>query len=226
MHELPLDVRSVALIAFMILATFLGAGRAGAATVTVTNSATITIPGLGDSGIASPFPSTISVSGVSGVTDVDVILHGLSHTYPLDLDIALEGPLGQKVILMDERGNASSDWLNNTVTFSDGGIQLSPGSSTTPGADGTYAPSGLVNCPLLACTGGGSLLSVYNGLDPTGTWKLSIYDDQQDDAGSIANGWSLQFTSAVTVVPLPPAALLFACGLLGLIAIARRQQPH
>ncbi|HMP84148.1 MAG TPA: S8 family serine peptidase, partial [Verrucomicrobiota bacterium] len=70
-----------------------------------TNSAPISIPATGSSGPASPFPSTISVNGVTGtVSKVTVTLRSLSHTFPDDLDILLVGPGGQKTLLMSDCG--------------------------------------------------------------------------------------------------------------------------
>lgn len=49
----------------------------------------------GSQGAATPYSSTIEVSGVSGsIVSVVVRLNGLSHTFPDDLDIVLVGPSG------------------------------------------------------------------------------------------------------------------------------------
>ena len=58
------------------------------------------IPGptstVGD-GVASPYPLPISVSGLTGtVTDVNLVLPGLTHSGPGDLDVLLVGPGGGK----------------------------------------------------------------------------------------------------------------------------------
>src|SRR4051794_26984104 len=63
-----------------------------------TNSSSISIPLLG---AGSPYPSTLSVSGMLGsITKVTVNLSQLSHTYPDDIDVLLVAPGGQKSILM------------------------------------------------------------------------------------------------------------------------------
>ena len=65
-----------------------------------TNSAQIKIPATGTIGVASPYPSTISLSGISGtVGKVTVTLYKLTHTYPSDIDFMLVGPAGQTVML-------------------------------------------------------------------------------------------------------------------------------
>ena len=60
-----------------------------AATNTFSNPSRITIPNYG---AATPYPSVISVSGLRSVTDVDVKLHGFSHTYASDVKVELDGP--------------------------------------------------------------------------------------------------------------------------------------
>jgi len=53
----------------------------------------------------TPYPSTISVSGLTGVVGkVTVSLNGLSHSFPDDLDIMLISPTGQKIMLMSDCG--------------------------------------------------------------------------------------------------------------------------
>ena len=66
------------------------------------NSAAITVP---DHGIASPYPSTINVSGVTGrVSKVTVALNGLTHTFPQDVNVLLVSPGGSNVLLMSHTG--------------------------------------------------------------------------------------------------------------------------
>jgi hypothetical protein len=96
----------VLLFATMAASILLGAGVALAATTqTFTNTAPITIPDLGP---ATPYPSPITVAGATGqVRDVDVILDGFSHTFPDDVNILLEGPQGQKALIMADAGAAA-----------------------------------------------------------------------------------------------------------------------
>src|SRR5207302_8484148 len=62
----------------------------------------ITIP---DAGPASPYPSTILVTGLTAaVQQVRVVLTNLSHAHPDDLDILLVGPNAQAVLWMSDAG--------------------------------------------------------------------------------------------------------------------------
>jgi hypothetical protein len=92
-HILRLSTIAIALI----LASALEA-RA----LTFTNPAPIAI---NDFGPATPYPATITISGLTTpILDINVVINGLSHTFPSDIGILLVGPGGQKVVLMDGAG--------------------------------------------------------------------------------------------------------------------------
>ena len=83
-----------------------------------TNTNGITIP-IG--GAATPYPSNIVVSGLSGtITKVTATLTNFSHTWPDDVDILLVGPAGQKLVLMSDAGGTNANAVTNlTFTFDD-----------------------------------------------------------------------------------------------------------
>ena len=77
------------------------------------------IPAVGTSGIASPYPSTINVSGVPALATVkEVKINGLSHTWSDDVDIVLQSPSGTNVVIMSDAGGAGI-LTNVNYTFSD-----------------------------------------------------------------------------------------------------------
>ena len=164
------------------------------------NTSPISIPG---SGIASPYPSKISVAGQpTNPSKVTVTLNGFSHSYPDDVDVLLVGPGGQKVVLMSDAGGGNG--INNgTLTFDDAAAATLPDSSAI--ASGTYKPTDFVTgdtFPSPAPAGPyGTALSVFNGLNPNGTWSLYVLDDEANDAGNIAGGWSLSFVYPTPTVP-------------------------
>jgi len=174
-------------------------GSATAQTTTFSNTSSISIP---DSGEASPFPSTISVSGVSAtVANVAVTLNNLSHSYPDDLDILLVSPGGRRIMLMSDAGGGSPGVSNVNVSFDDTAAATVPFALTT----GTYRPTdeefgeqfqSPAPSPWYDDT-----LSSLAGVSPNGTWSLYIVDDATGDFGSVAGGWSLTFTTAGDYFP-------------------------
>lgn len=166
-------------------------------TRTYSNTAGINIA---DATAASPYPSVINVSGVTGqVGKVVVTLSNLNHTFVEDVDILLVNPSGQKVILMSDAGNPGGV-ANTTVSFDDSGAALPDNGQILPV---TYAPGDFEpgdTFPGPAPVGPySSSLSAFNDNSPNGAWSLYVVDDFTGDAGSIAGGWSLALT---TVTPI------------------------
>lgn len=159
------------------------------------NTTGLVIP---DAGPAVPYPSTIQVSGVViRVDQVSVTISNLSHTYPDDLDLLLVGPLGQSALLMSDVGGGTAA-SHVTLKFSDEANVAIPDEGPLVG--GTFRPTnGQAEpdvFPAPAPAGPyGQNLSVFNGLDPNGTWSLYVLDDFAKDSGSILDGWTLQFTT-------------------------------
>ena len=163
------------------------------------NPAPIAIPQLG---AATTYPSSITVTGVSGaITHLAVRLNGLSHTYPRDIDIKLVAPDGRRVLLMSDAGPAQGDTglVNATLTLDDAGPALPCEANLT---SGVYRPT---NCP--DDLGGsdnfpapappsvtGDSLSHFIGLNPNGVWSLYVQDDSPGDAGVVQGGWALDLT--------------------------------
>jgi len=183
---------------------------------TFSNTAQIVIT---DNSPASPYPSTNVVSGLAGaILDVNVTLHGLTHTYPDDVNILLVSPGGQAVMLMSDAGGSGVISAANpaTLTFDDGAASGLPNESLI--TTGTYRPSNYLEsngqptstndtfatppAGLTIPSGPYSTnLSVFNGANPNGAWYLYVMDDSALDAGVILNGWSLRIASVTTVNP-------------------------
>jgi subtilisin-like proprotein convertase family protein len=167
---------------------------------TYSNAASITIPGSGSGAPtgapADPYPSTITVPATTGtVTDVNVTLTNLTHTYVNDVDVVLVGPAGQSVILMSDAAGLVAV-TNRTYTFDDAAAATLP----TGAASGTYRPTNANGPDAFPAPGPGSItqvnpqLSVFNGTDPSGAWNLYVVDDANADTGTIAGGWTLSLT--------------------------------
>ena len=83
---------------------------APAAADTFTNSAPIAIPGTGSSGPASPYPSALRVTGMTGpVTDVNVTFHKTGHRFPREIRAVLVSP-GGRVTDCEIEHSTVDDW--------------------------------------------------------------------------------------------------------------------
>ncbi|MBK6903467.1 MAG: HYR domain-containing protein [Saprospirales bacterium] len=161
------------------------------ATQTFAQNTTITIPNFGN---ASPFPSTISVSGLptSGVSLQNVVFNNLSHEDPDDMDIYLIGPNNQVIWIMSDAGGGGN--INNfDLTFEDGGTALS---TSTFGQQ--YNLCAGRSDEEAEPPGGATLISSLSGFsgNMNGTWSLYIVDDSNDSNSGDLEDWFLTFTYA------------------------------
>ena len=164
---------------------------------------------------AVPYPSTITVSGgPQQIGGLRITLFDVTHQFPDNIDVLLEGPQGQKFILMGDAGGPIPIATPGvTLTFTDTAGQVLPnnGPLTTGNFEPTNwetpvssfappAPPAPYNEPGSAV--GGTGLQTLNGnfflANANGTWKLWVRDDggQLLDpdvvVGSIC-GWGIQF---------------------------------
>jgi subtilisin-like proprotein convertase family protein len=181
-------------------------GAAPASAATFSNSGVIAINSAGP---ATPYPANITVAGLGAtIADVNVTLSGFGHAFPADVDVLLVGPQGQSVLLMsDVRENdpfCGDDVVGVNLTFDDGAAGPIP--SGAPLASGTFQPTNndILSDSCLVGGGGdafpgpapsgpyGSMLAVFNGTNPNGTWNLYVVDDTVGDSGSFGGGWTLE----------------------------------
>ncbi len=193
-----------------LTATALAVAAAPAAAdgpTTFSNSAAIAVPAGSSSdgsGNASPYPSPVSVSGLTGaVSNVTATLNNLTHGSAGDVDVLLVAPDGSNLVLMSDRGDATSFTFasNATLTFSDAAAGQLPDVGLI--GSGTYKPSdadpgGAPDSfpgPAPSPSGATTLAGAFTGIDPNGTWNLYVVDDVSGDTGSIAGGWSVTVTT-------------------------------
>ena len=174
----------------------------------------ITINSLG---AASPFPSVINVSGVSGpIGSLTVKIHSFNHSRNDDVDILLVGPTGAAVMLLSDAGGTANSF-HIALNFEEGAPSLPSGG---PFANGTFSPTDFEpgeQFPSPSPIGPyGTSLAVFNGLNANGDWSLFIVDDTAQGSGKI-RGWS------VTINPIPaPGAIALA--LAAAMVAARRRR--
>lgn len=172
-------------------------------TTPFTNAASIAFPAdPPGSGNATPYPSTINVSGLSGtIQNIVVSLNGVNHTFPSDMDFLLVGPTGVGYVLLSDIGGGT-DAVNATLTIQDGAAMLpaslaasqtlGPSNSGTGDTFPAPAPGTFQNAP---SAGQASILGTYGSLNPNGTWSLYAVDDLGGDTGAISGGWTISFTT-------------------------------
>lgn len=166
-------------------------------------------------GVASLYPSTIAVSGLTGlVQTVAVTLSGLSHLRPSDIDMVLVGPGGQAYeFISDLGGSTPANGL--TIRIADDAL-APPGSALGNGVfkpsnvgvgDVFPAPGPLSAYSSAAPAGTATFGSTFGGINPNGPWSLYIVDDATGLTGSVTGGWSLSITmNASSGVPDTPSS--------------------
>ena len=173
---------------------------------TFTNTTAIAIPASGSAnqiGPASPYPSSMSVSGMSGaVSTVTVTFNGLTHSTLNDIDAMLVAPSGENLVLLSDVGDPSTlTFANNAnLTFADSAANSVP-TGNIP--SGTYKPTNTGTgdtfpSPAPAPSTDTTLTQAFTGIDPNGTWQLFIVDDTTGDVGTMAGGWALTITTSAT----------------------------
>lgn len=175
-------------------------GEFGPAAVRTYFSSDLTIV-INDLSRATPYPSTTTVSGLTGVTeDVNLHLENFNHTNPDDVDILLVNPQGDAVTVMSDVGGGENV-INIDLTIDDnvGSTNTMPDSARL--ASGNYYPSnydGGDPFPNPAPSPSGPLMAEFNDKNPNGAWQLFVVDDAVDGSGSFTGRWSLTITTSNT----------------------------
>ena len=205
----------VAFYSGMIAACVLLTGTLRADVMSFANSTNITIR---DGNSASLYPSSITVSGMTGtISKVTVQLKNLSHSQASDMDMLLVGPTGAKLVLFSDVGGNNSTIGAITVLLDDASASVLPATSLSSGtyrpadyggvADAFLSPAPAIAFPgdSAAPTGSATLTTKFTGTGPNGLWNLYLMDDTTNAlSGSLAGGWVL----TLTTVPSLPQPLL------------------
>ena len=174
---------------------------------TFSNDTAIAIPASGSAqqiGPASPYPSSITVSGMSGpISKVTVTFHNLTHGSLNDIDAMVVAPDGENLIVLSDAANENTYTYasNATLTFDDAAANRVPGAGQV--STGSYKPTNnpvgsADTFPASAPTPSNetTLAGAFTGIDDAnGTWRLYVVDDATGDLGSMAGGWSLTITT-------------------------------
>ena len=188
-----------------------------------------TTPVIGSSGaslsVSSPYPSSITVSGLTGtVTDVNVRLldfktggdnEGLH--WAEDTDVLLVAPNGANIVPMSDVGGdnniSKGPVVDADITLDDQAPNALPADS--PITSGTFRPvddddedisevNPVDTFPAPAPSPSGSFaLATFNGINPNGTWNLYVVDDTAQAANNFNGGWCIDITTTGGATPTP-----------------------
>jgi Bacterial Ig-like domain (group 3)/Divergent InlB B-repeat domain/Abnormal spindle-like microcephaly-assoc'd, ASPM-SPD-2-Hydin/Domain of unknown function DUF11 len=200
------------------------------------NPGPIAVPN--SSGAATPYPSRIFVSGLSGdLGKLTVTLNNISSSDIPLTDLLLVGPTGAKIIPFASVGDGSTISGVN-VTLDDAASGLIPGGS--PLTTGTYkptsitggtslvfpAPAPLINSSNYAATDGAATLSsAFEGTAPNGTWELFTKANGASGAASIGGGWCVTVTAGTAPAITSANYTAFPLGRAGTFTVTATGSP-
>lgn len=193
------DVRFGVLVGVLVGVCVAGSAQAQTTRSVFNNATPNAIPDLGP---AASYPSTISVSGITGVTYHVMVTVTLTHTFPSDVDIVLKAPNGRKVMLFSDIGG-DEGWIERAIVFDDcAPLALRPGFLSS----GRYRPGnasfGGYMPPPGPLSPHGTTLSEFNWTNPNGNWELYVAD-AIDGEGGVIDSWTLTlFTQPLAGAPI------------------------
>jgi subtilisin-like proprotein convertase family protein len=201
-------------LAFQILLIAPAVFAQGRPPVTFFNTNTIVInDSTNPPTVATPYPSTIVVAGLTGqvITKVTVTLSNLTHSFPSDIYALLVGPEGQMMFLMANVGGQNKlgvSVTNITLTLDDEAptpLPLDTNLVTGTFQPNKFHPTNNFDLPPPAPAGNSNappLLGVFTNTEPDGTWSLFVVDDVSADSGAISNGWSLTISTTPVLLSI------------------------
>ena len=131
--------------------------------------------------------SSIEVNIGGFVEDINLNNLDIAHTWVGDLRVELTSPQGNTVVLMAHPGQGSCDNDNILLSFDDDAVASYDDlnamcNSQPPAISGAFQPL--------------QDLSAFNGEPIQGIWTLTVYDDADEDGGTL-KGWELEFCASI-----------------------------
>ena len=115
--------------------------------------------------------AVIEISDHFPIADLDVCIT-ITHSSVFDLQLFLKSPTGTRLCLNMYNLTAYFDGVNYTQTIFDDEAELSIEQAQPP-FTGRFRPEP------------GNALSIFDGLDAYGSWRLQIYDARYADTGTL-----------------------------------------
>lgn len=207
---------------------------------TFSSASTILIPNpnVAQAENATPYPSSITVSGMSGVvTKVRVFVRDFRHKRPEEVSMLLVSPDGtRKMVLWSEVGgdtstcgticdNSANEGSEGvTVTLDDNAVNFMPGNEAancfTCGGSKIYKPTNRGATSFFsppapgdgysypAPDGSATFASTFNGTQPNGVWKLFVKDPYGAPAGAEDQTGRIADGWAIEVTSAPPCSIV------------------
>ncbi len=142
---------------------------------TVSNYSSIGGPIAIPDTFAAGVTSTITVQDARTVQDVNVTVN-ITHTWDNDLTLALIPPTGPTINLSLRRGGSDDDYVD-TVFDDEAATSIVTGSAPFTGSFRPESP-----------------LSLVDGINAAGAWKLKVVDVGGEDEVGTIDGWTLTLT--------------------------------
>lgn len=177
-------------ILFIFYAAVTSASGAGPVYV-CGGSFNLPIPAEVNSNVGPMQDAVITITEHLVIDDINVAID-ITHTNVFDLEIMLQGPGGQQICLnayYDLNDFFRAQDYSQTIFDDEAAVAIEQGNASFTGS---FRPKV------------GNSLSVFDGLDAFGQWRLQIDDLYHDDRGSLEN-----FELIITV-PEPATFILFA----------------
>jgi subtilisin-like proprotein convertase family protein len=132
--------------------------------------------------------STLNFTVAGTITDANLNIGSLTHTFDADIEFRLTRPGGAAVLVSGDCGGAGANFINTVI--SDEGV--APNCAAGAPFTGTFqgAPNGIVNP---------TVMTAFDGFASNGVWTLNVVDDSGIDTGTL-NAWGITLDGAP---PLP-----------------------
>ena len=135
--------------------------------------------------------ATVNIATAGSISNVELVVEGLTHTRVGDIDVILTSPSGKFASIMSAVGTGDDSNFGGDYIFADSGADLWAAAATA--GDSDTIPSSTY----FASINDGSMFDLtgeFAGENPLGNWTVEISDGQNGEIGSFT-GVTLRITA-------------------------------